>query len=68
MDLADGLAAMAVLAGQGAVDPPVDGVDRGVDHAPGGVEVVRAEGVGVAREAGPRVKQGIRGDRRPVGI
>ena len=59
MDDADRLAAMALGVAEGAAHAAVEGLDGGVENAPGGVEVAGPEGIGVARQAGAGIGQSL---------
>ena len=59
VDHPGGLAAVAVVSGEGAFELAVEGLDGGVEHLADGVEVLGAEGVGVSGEAGPGEEEGV---------
>jgi hypothetical protein len=58
---------VAVASGKRSLDPTVERLDGGVEHASGSVQVVRPEGIRVARQAGSRVMEGIGREPEPGG-
>ena len=63
----DRLAAVALVLGQGAAEPSVEGGDGGVEDAAGGVEVAGPQGVGIARQSGPGEGQRLGGQAQGGG-
>jgi hypothetical protein len=58
---------VALVAGEDAVNLAVEGGDRGVEDAPGGVEMPGSEGVRIARETGPWKDQALGGNGQAGG-
>src|SRR4051794_40892126 len=62
MNHAHRLQAMALGVAKGAAHAAVEGFDGGVKDATCGIEMARAKSVGIARQAGARVGEGLGAD------